>query len=249
MLSGLSRLLFVVDDTSRSAGSPGGGSRDGGIRPRCRIMEPAPPTYEEALTFFVRDGNSNGNGGGSRSGQLAIAEVAANGSGGGGRRQSLSEDYEMAERLQQEEIERCRSLPGRERSASLAGLPYGAGGRTPTRGERWSVSSAPGDARSSAYRNFSLGQSLQSPRGRLRTIQEGKLHNKSGHLQSFLLQNTFFSAGCSIGVLRNTHTWNLAYRAHVAAWYITALLGSCLLTRGSARRSLPYRVRPFQSVQ
>ena len=183
MLSSLSRLLFVVDDgtnPSRSAGSSpssaGGGAAGATVRPRSnRIMEPAPPTYEEALTFFVKDGNGSGT-----RGPLAITESPANGSSANGRsRPSLSDDYEMAERLQQEEIERCSVLQsGRERSTSLSAAagPFSGGGR-PSRNEgaRWSVSSAPGDIRPVPRMSRALERSLISPRsGQLRTIHEGK---------------------------------------------------------------------------
>ena len=130
------------------------------------MMEPAPPTYEEALTFFVKE-NSAGSSGGRQ--PATIADVASSANGSSARRPSLSDDYEMAERLQQEEIERCR--PQRERSSSL-GAVASLGGR-PNRTERWSVSSAPGDARAGYRSHLALGSSLQSPRGRLRTIQEG----------------------------------------------------------------------------
>ena len=179
MLSSLSRLLFVVDDgrnPSRPAGSPSrtpSSGAGGMMRPRSRIMEPAPPTYEEALHFFIRDGNGNSSG---NRGQLAITETLANSSAGGnGRnRPSLSEDYEMAERLQQEEIQRC-TLHSRERSSSLSAAGPFSGGR-PNRNEggRWSMSSAPGDIRPVPHRSLTLDPSLLSPRGRLRTIPEGK---------------------------------------------------------------------------
>ena len=179
MLSSLSRLLFVVDDgnnPSRSTGSPSSEATGGVVRPRSgRIVEPAPPTYEEALTFFVKDAAGNGSSSGTR-GPLAVTESPANGNTGanGRSRPSLSDDYEMAERLQQEEIQRCAALQSRERSASLSAAGLFAGGR-PSRNEggRWSVSSAPGDIRS-VHRSLGLDRSRLSPRGQLRSIPEGE---------------------------------------------------------------------------
>lgn len=134
MLNTLSRLLFVWDD-SKPAG------------PSERFMEPAPPTYQEALNLrlFTRDqvrNGASGNGGG------AVGTAA--------RRQ----DLQIAEELQLEEIEQSVA---RGRSVSVTAPP-------PDRSMvRTSVSSAPGDFRPMA-RNPTYGH---PHRQRLRTIPEG----------------------------------------------------------------------------
>ena len=116
MLSGLSRLLFVLEDDHRPpnpAGSPlGGGSPRLGPRPpRGRLTEAAPPTYEEALSLFVRDGGAKGASGGIRalegSGFRGGAGAMRAVEGPSSRRPSASDDHELAERLQHEEIERA----------------------------------------------------------------------------------------------------------------------------------------------
>ena len=154
MLSGLSRLLFVLDDGSNPAGSPGGSPR-----PRTRggrIMEPAPPTYEEALTLFVRPRDAGPGASGGGGGMRALE-------GPPGRTPSLADDYEMAERLQQEELERCTVT--RERSASLTSASSD-GRNGSVRSETNRRRSAPGDF-TPTYRNPVYDQTL-------RTIPESK---------------------------------------------------------------------------
>jgi hypothetical protein len=76
-------------------------------------MEPAPPTYEEALSLFVRDSNG-ASGGGAHKVDRPVRPA-------GSRRNTASgaeEDREMAERLQREEFEQYAT---RERSATARG--------------------------------------------------------------------------------------------------------------------------------
>lgn len=154
MLSGLSRLLFVWDDHDDNHYKPAGSSGGSG-----RVMEPAPPTYEEALSLFVRNARSNGASGSGDAGPPPAART--------GRRQTISEDSELAERLQQEEFERC--LRGTcERSASVTTGFSGQDRDINTRTDptHFSISSAPDDFRSM--------QRIQPPHNRLRTIHESK---------------------------------------------------------------------------
>lgn len=134
MLNNLSRLLFVWDD-SKPAG------------PSDQFMEPAPPTYQEALNLrlFTRDPASSG----------------ASGNGGGAVGTASRQDSQLAEELQLEEIQQ---RVARERSVSLTVPP------SERSMVRTSVSSAPGDFRPMA-RNPTYA--LQH-RQRLRTIPEGK---------------------------------------------------------------------------
>lgn len=134
MLNNLSRLLFVWDD-SKPAG------------PSDQFMEPAPPTYQEALNLrlFTRDPASSG----------------ASGNGGGAVETTSRQDSQLAEELQLEEIQQ---RVARERSVSLTVPP------SERSMVRTSVSSAPGDFRPMA-RNPTYA--LQH-RQRLRTIPEGK---------------------------------------------------------------------------
>ena len=135
MLNGLSRLLFVFGDGNNPS-NPAGNDR---------ILEQGPPTYEEALTLFKRDtGSSRSNSSGDRGSR------ATRGAGANGRRSS-SRDYEMAERLQREELARARA----GRNASLAH----AGRRSD--GRRWS---SPG------------GNAAQSQGSRRGAIPESELH-------------------------------------------------------------------------
>lgn len=159
MLSGLSRLLFVLDDShSQSTGTPAGnaGNTAKPSDDSDRFTEPAPPSYEEALTLFMRDAERNITASSSRSRRAR-----------GRRGQNLSDDHELAVRLQREEIAQAR-----ERSASLSTGPSGSVGRRGD-GSRVSVSSAPGDLRS-VHGNG--GHRLQHPRARLRTIIESEFY-------------------------------------------------------------------------
>lgn len=198
MLSGLSRLLFVLDDSGhpfRSVGSQGS-SGAGAISHTSGIMEPAPPTYEEALTLFVRDENARNGSQAARMPQPAkAADLRSNGSSNSnatlptasGRRpsprSSISEDHEMVARVQQEEMDRIQQR--RERSASLSTASSSGeeeGNNRARRNERsrWSVSSAPaGDIRPAVHHHRShhgnnAGNNRQPSRGRLGTIPEGK---------------------------------------------------------------------------
>lgn len=149
MLSSLSRLLFVWDDdiVSKPAGYSG------------RLVEPAPPTYQEALDLrlFQREETSNSaSGNGRRAGPQA-------------RTRRPLQDFQLAERLQQEEIERCR-VARSGRSASVTAPPSD---RSLVRA---SVTSAPGDFRPTARNpTYDLPH-----RNRLGTIPEGKL-SKAGN--------------------------------------------------------------------
>ena len=108
MLNSLSRLLFVWDDDNRSKPAGDSGRVSGG-----GVMEPAPPTYEEALSLFVRDSNG-ASGGGAHKVDRPVRPA-------GSRRNTASgaeEDREMAERLQREEFEQYAT---RERSATARG--------------------------------------------------------------------------------------------------------------------------------
>lgn len=150
MLSGLSRLLFVVEDDQRpptpAAGNLGGGGGGASPRqsprtPRGRMLEAAPPTYEEALSLFVRDGGAKGASGGLRAleGPKGVGAMRAIEGPPSNRRPSMSDDYELAERLQQDEIERASMS-----SASSAGdfrllhrnPVYGQRSHHPVRGSR-----------------------------------------------------------------------------------------------------------------
>ena len=123
MLSSLSRLLFVWDDDNHSKPA-------GAHRPPRRVMEPAPPTYEEALSLFVRNSSSSINGASSNSNKRADRPARPTGS----RRNAASseaereEDREMAERLQREEYERYAT---RERGATARDTEATEGDREP----------------------------------------------------------------------------------------------------------------------
>ena len=123
MLSSLSRLLFVWDDDNHS--KPTGASRI----PR-RAMEPAPPTYEEALSLFVRDSSSSNNvassNGAHRADRLARPATGSRGNAASSEAER-EEDHEMAERLQREEYERyaTRERSATARDAQATGLSEG----------------------------------------------------------------------------------------------------------------------------
>ena len=166
MLSNLSRLFFVWDDDhySKPAGSSGG---SGGI------TEPAPPTYEEAISLFVRESSTGGSGGG------GAVETRPSRAARGHLTGDTSGDMELAERLQREEIEqRSATMPTRERSASSSAAAGGGGGErsrafTGPRTmdpARFSVASAPGDFRPAHIH----GQRMCPSRSRLRTIPESE---------------------------------------------------------------------------
>lgn len=133
MLNNLSRFLFVWDEPK-----PAG--------PSDQFMEPAPPSYQEALNLrlFTRDPVGN----------------SASGNGRGAMGTASRQDYQLAEELQLEEIQQSVA---RERSVSVTVPP------SERSTVRTSVASAPGDFRPMA-RNPTYG--LQH-RQRLRTIPEG----------------------------------------------------------------------------
>ena len=172
MLSNLSRLFFVWDDDhySKPAGSSGGSGR---------ITEPAPPTYEEAISLFVRGSSTGGSGGG------GAVETRPSRAARGHLTGDTSGDMELAERLQREEIEqRSATMPTRERSVSSSAAAGAGGGSGGERSRaftgprtmdpaRFSVVSAPGDFRPAHIH----GQRMHPSRSRLRTIPESEWMN------------------------------------------------------------------------
>lgn len=151
MLQTLARLLFVVDDSySNSTGS---------------FTEPAPPSYEEALRLrlFVRESAAT-------PGEPANSEAAM----GGEEDQGPSGDFELAMRLQSEEMERRRSAVPGTRSNSLprqqSAVQSPHRGPPVTNSARFSVVSAPGDLGQRPSAHYPLGP---RPTQTLQTIHEG----------------------------------------------------------------------------
>ena len=149
MLQALARLFFVVDDNySNSAGS---------------ITEPAPPSYEEALRLFVRQSAAT----------LAPREPASRPEAamGGGEDQGPPGDFELAMRLQSEEMGR-RNTPPSARSNSLPRQQSAVSPRGPpvTNSARFSVVSAPGDLGQRPSAHYPIGP---RPMQALQTIPEG----------------------------------------------------------------------------
>lgn len=152
MLQALTRLFFVVDDNyPNSAGS---------------ITEPAPPSYEEALRLFVRESNA--------SARDPADRAESPGSAVGGGDHGPPGDFELAVRLQSEEVERRSALPG-TRSNSLPRQQSAVSPRGPpvTNSARFSVVSAPGDLSQRPSAHYPIGP---RPTRVLQTIPEGMFY-------------------------------------------------------------------------